>query len=74
MPRSSSEEGNNLCRLIKLMQVSPLSAEPWASRLLPALPGEGTAVLLAAAKLRCALWLVTMDFLPPRFTSALQFQ
>lgn len=34
------------------------------SQTAPRLPGRETAVLLSAAKLRCALWLVTIDFLP----------
>lgn len=41
-----------------------MSAKPAVHRPLPCCPGRETAVLLSAAKLRCALWLVTIDFLP----------
>lgn len=53
-----------VCKLMELMQVSPLSGSPPFTGCPQRCLGRETAVLLSAAKLRCALWLVTIDFLP----------
>lgn len=63
--RTGSEEGNNfVCRLIKPCRCRLcLPSPPFTDRSLCCL-GRETAVLLSAARLRCALWLVIIDFLP----------
>lgn len=54
----------SVCTLIQLMQVLPLSAEPPLTGCSRAAAGEGNSCTALRAKLRCALWLVTIDFLP----------
>ena len=73
---TGSEDGNDFC--LQIDQADAGVAFVWRALRSQTAPraarGRETAVLLSAAKLRCALWPVTIGFPPPRFTSTLQFQ